>query len=82
MGRLADRDHLLATPRLFGWLLLAAAGWTAFVWVNRLVNLARDDRSAAFVAVHVVIAVISLALAVPVAIVGWRLRAADRRREP
>jgi hypothetical protein len=43
------------------------------VWVTRLVNLAGDDRSAAFIAVHLVIAVISLALAIPVAIVGWRL---------
>jgi hypothetical protein len=37
------------------------------------VNLARDDRSASFVAVHVVIAAVSLALAVPVGYVGWRL---------
>lgn len=36
-------------------------------------NLARDDRSAGFVTVHVVLAVVSLALAVPVAIVGWRM---------
>lgn len=43
------------------------------VWVNRLVNLAGDDRSAAFIAVHLVVGVISLALAVPVGIIGWRL---------
>ena len=49
------------------------------VWVNRLVNLAGDDRSAGFVAVHVALAVVSLALAVPVAVVGWRLRASGRR---
>ncbi|HSJ73952.1 MAG TPA: hypothetical protein VK904_06515 [Miltoncostaeaceae bacterium] len=36
-------------------------------------NLAGEDRSASFVAVHVVVAAISLALAVPVGIVGWRL---------
>jgi hypothetical protein len=30
--------------------------------------------------VHVVIAVVSLALAVPVAVVGWRLRDPRRRR--
>lgn len=47
-----------------------------------MVNLAGDDRSAAFIAVHVIIAVISLALAVPVGIVGWRLRAARRGPAP
>ena len=36
-------------------------------------NLAGEDRSASFIAVHVVIAAISLVLAVPVAIIGWRL---------
>jgi hypothetical protein len=50
-----------------------AAAWTAFVWVNRLVNLAADERSTAFIVVHAVLAVVSLALAVPVALVGWRL---------
>jgi len=52
------------------------------VWVNRLVNLAGDDRSAGFVAVHVALAAVSLALAVPVAIVGWRLRDPRRRGAP
>ena len=52
---------------------MAAAAWTAFVWITRLVNLAGDDRSASFVTVHVVIASVSLALAVPVGIVRWRL---------
>ena len=59
-----------------------AAAWTAFVWVNRLVNLAGDDRSARFIAVHVVIAVISLALAVPVSMAGWRLRRLGREDDP
>ncbi len=52
---------------------MVAAAWTVFVWVNRLVNLAGDDRSTAFIAVHAVLALISLALAVPVGVVGWRL---------
>ena len=53
---------------------MATAAWTAFVWITRLVNIAGEDRSASFIAVHVVIAGISLALAIPVAIVGWRMR--------
>jgi uncharacterized protein YhhL (DUF1145 family) len=59
--------------RRAGWFLIVAAAWTAFVWLNRLVNLAGDDRSAAFIAVHVVLAVVSLAFAVPMAFIGWRL---------
>jgi len=59
--------------RRAGWFLIAAAAWTAFVWVNRLVNLAGDDRSATFIAVHVVLAMVSLGFAVPMAIIGWRL---------
>ena len=63
---------------MLGWLLLVGAAWTAFVWITRLVNIAGEDRSASFIAVHVVIAAISLALAIPVAIVGWRMRGMPR----
>jgi hypothetical protein len=66
--------------RAIGLLLMAAAAWTALVWVTRLVNMAGEDRSAGFVAVHTGLAVISLALAVPVAWVGWRL--AVQRQDP
>jgi hypothetical protein len=64
-----------------GALLVAAAAWTAFVWITRLVNLAGDDRSASFIAVHAAIAAISLALAVPVGYVGWRLLLCWRRSQ-
>lgn len=65
--------------RRAGVLLIVAAAWTAVVWVNRLANLAVDDRGAAFIAVHAVLAGVSLALAVPVAFIGWRLvRSAGR----
>jgi hypothetical protein len=49
------------------------------VWITRLVNLAGEDRSASFIAVHAVIAAVSLALAVPVGYVGWRLLRRDSR---
>lgn len=62
-----------------GWLCLVAAGWTAYVWITRLYNLVGDDRSAAFIAVHVVVGVISLLLAIPVGLVGW---AVVRGRRP
>lgn len=63
--------------------LLVVAGWTAFVWITLVRNIARDHDPAhgtAFHAVHYVLAAIALALNVGVALVGWRgLRAA---REP
>lgn len=59
--------------RRAGWFLIAAAAWTAFVWVNRLVNLIGDDRGASFVIVHAVLAAVSLGLAGPMAWIGWRL---------
>jgi hypothetical protein len=46
------------------------AAWTVFIWVFRSWNLIRDDdRSFGFIAVHLVIAAISVALAVGV----WRV---------
>jgi NADH:ubiquinone oxidoreductase subunit 2 (subunit N) len=60
-------------------LLLAAGGWTLFIWVTRLVNMAGEDRSAGFYVVHGVLAVISIAFGVVVGVVGWRaLRAPSR----
>ena len=53
-------------------LLLAAGGWTLFVWVTRLVNMAGEDRSAGFYVVHGALAVISIGFGVAVAVVGWR----------
>lgn len=53
-------------------LLLAAGGWTLFVWITRLVNMAGEDRSAGFYVVHGALAVISIAFGVAIAVVGWR----------
>ena len=53
-------------------LLLAAGGWTLFVWVIRLVNMAGEDRSAGFYVVHGALAVISIGLGVAVGVVGWK----------
>lgn len=59
--------------RLFGGLLIAAAAWTWWIWIVRLANMAGEDRSAGFVAVHAAIAAVALLLALPVAWVGSRL---------
>jgi hypothetical protein len=53
-------------------LLLAAGGWTLFVWVTRLVNMAGEDRSAGFYVVHSALAVISIGFGVAVGIVGLK----------
>ena len=53
-------------------LLLAAGGWTLFVWVTRLFNMAGEDRSAGFYVVHGALAVISIAFGVAVGVIGWK----------
>lgn len=53
-------------------LLLAAGGWTLFVWITRLVNMAGEDRSVGFYVVHGALAVISIAFGIAVAVVGWK----------
>jgi hypothetical protein len=53
-------------------LLLAAGGWTLFVWVTRLVNMAGEDRSAGFYVVHGALAVISIGFGVALGVIGWR----------
>jgi hypothetical protein len=53
-------------------LLLAAGGWTLFVWITRLVNMAGEDRSVGFYVVHATLAVISIGFGVAIAVVGWK----------
>jgi hypothetical protein len=53
-------------------LLLAAGGWTLFIWVTRLVNMAGEDRSVGFYVVHAVLAGISIAFGLAIGVVGWR----------
>ena len=44
--------------------VLALAGWTVAVWVVRAVGIATAEHEAAFVAVHLVVAAVSIALSV------------------
>ena len=53
-------------------LLLAAGGWTLFVWITRLVNMAGEDRSAGFYVVHGALALISIAFGVALGVIGWK----------
>jgi hypothetical protein len=57
-------------------ILRVAALWTVFVWVTRISNvLTDDDRSAGFKAVHVLLALISVAFAHAI----WAVAARNRR---
>ena len=61
------------------WLIKAWALWTLYVWGTRIWNIWQDDHTAAFKAVHSVLAAVSIVFAV----LGWRVvkRVRDRRRE-
>ena len=53
-------------------VLLAAAGWTLFVWITRIGNVLGDDRSTSFKVVHVGLAAVSVAFAIAVGLIGLR----------
>jgi hypothetical protein len=57
--------------RRAGWVrtaTLVLAGWTVAVWVVRAVGIATGDHEAAFIAVHLVLAAVSIALSAA----AWR----------
>jgi hypothetical protein len=73
---------LVAWVQRRSWLTPAVfvlAGWTTAVWIERSVGIALDHHSAAFVIVHVILAVISVALSV---LAVQRLRSSDRDLSP
>ncbi len=60
-------------------ILRSAAVWTIFVWVTRMRNILGDDtRSTGFKAVHLVLAIVSVAFAVAILGVASRNRRRDR----
>jgi hypothetical protein len=65
----------MKTTRARANVLLAAAAWTLYVWVTRMWNIARDpDHDFGFKAVHGALAVVSVAFAVALAVIGLRMR--------
>ena len=64
------------------WVLLAAAGWTFFVWITFIRNIVgQDDRSTGFKVVHIALAVISIAFAAAITVIVTRgLRRKDVTR--
>jgi hypothetical protein len=73
-----DASESIVTPRAVhrrrGLLLLAAAAFNLWLWVTRIRNLAADADgfSTAFVAVHAVLYVSAIAVALVVGAIGWR----------
>jgi hypothetical protein len=55
-------------------ILLAAAAWTLYVWISRLVIMAGQDESAGFKAVHTVLALVSIGFALAIGKIGWDAR--------
>jgi hypothetical protein len=66
-------------------VLLAAAAWTAWVWLTRMWNIARDTtpgHGLGFKLVHAVLAVVSLAFAAALGVIGMRMRREATRAAP
>ena len=62
-------------------LLLAAAAWTVWVWVTRIWNIVGDPaHDAAFKLVHSLLALVSVAFGIALAVVGLRMRREERAR--
>lgn len=59
---------LLRRSAWASWAVRLLAGWTAGVWVVRSIGIATVDHEAAFVVVHLVLAAVSIGLAV----LAWR----------
>jgi hypothetical protein len=59
-------------------VLVAACIWTLYVWITRMWNIAQDDHSFGFKAVHAVLAVISIGFGIAVGVIGWRALRAGR----
>jgi hypothetical protein len=69
------------TLRARSTLLLAAAAWTMWIWGTRIWNILGDPaHDGAFKAVHSLLALVSVAFAVALAVVGLRMRREERDR--
>ena len=72
----------MRTNRARSTLLLAAAAWTIWVWATRIWNILNDPaHDAAFKAVHSLLALVSIAFAVAIGVVGLRMRREAREIE-
>ena len=71
-------------------ILIAAAVWTLYVWISRIVIMSGQDDSVGFKVVHGVLALVSIGFALAIGKIGWQARRApaapkspeDKEREP
>lgn len=62
-----------AAPKRWGWVLIASAVWTLYVWITRIFIIADQNQTRGFKIVHFVLAGISIAFAIAVGTIGVRL---------
>ena len=55
-------------------ILIAAAVWTLYVWISRIVIMAGQDDSVGFKVVHGILAAVSIAFGLAVGKIGWEAR--------
>jgi hypothetical protein len=66
---------MIAMSRNQAIVLRAAALWTFYVWITRIWNIVQDSNtSAAFKAVHSILAVVSIGFAVAILVVASKNR--------
>lgn len=58
-------------------ILIAAAVWTLYVWISRIVIMSGQDDSVGFKVVHGILAVVSIGFGLAIGKIGW-----DARRSP
>ena len=59
-------------------LLIAAAVWTLYVWISRIVIMSRQDNSTGFKVVHGILAAVSIGFGLAIGKMGWDARRALR----
>ncbi len=75
----SQRDATRAAPRRrWGWILIASAVWTFYVWITRSWIIAHQQQTAGFKTVHYTLAAISVAFGVVVGRIGLRLLRSER----
>jgi hypothetical protein len=63
-------------------ILIAAAVWTLYVWISRIVIMSGQDESTGFKVVHGVLALVSIGFALAIGKIGWDARAIRTSRDP
>jgi hypothetical protein len=59
-------------------ILIAAAVWTLYVWISRIVIMSGQDNSVGFKVVHGILAAISIGFGLAVGKIGWDARRSAR----